>query len=45
VFKKGAETSWKCRNCGYVHTGGEAPEKCPVCAHPRAFFELKCDNF
>jgi rubrerythrin len=31
---------WKCGNCGYVHEGTEAPEKCPACIHPQAFFEL-----
>ncbi|MGQ9780616.1 MAG: rubrerythrin [Bacillota bacterium] len=40
-----ADLKWRCRNCGYIHTGREAPEKCPVCAHPRAFFEIKCDNY
>ncbi|MCL6559707.1 MAG: rubrerythrin family protein [Firmicutes bacterium] len=45
VFKKEQELAWKCRNCGHVHTGSEAPKACPVCAHPQAFFEVKCDNF
>ena len=45
VFKKAASTMWKCRNCGYIHTGAEAPEKCPACEHPKAYFELLCDNF
>ncbi|HOO70904.1 MAG TPA: rubrerythrin family protein [Spirochaetota bacterium] len=45
VFKKPSSTMWKCRNCGYIHTGAEAPEKCPACEHPRAYFELLCDNF
>jgi len=45
VFKKDKVVKWKCRNCGYVFEGKEVPEKCPVCAHPRAFFELLCDNF
>lgn len=39
VFKNDQITIWKCRNCGYVFAGEEAPEKCPVCDHPRAFFE------
>lgn len=39
VFKNDKVTVWKCRNCGYIYTGEEAPEICPVCAHPRAFFE------
>ena len=40
VFKKPAPTKWKCRICGYVHEGTEAPEACPVCKHPRSFFEV-----
>jgi rubrerythrin len=38
VFK--GEGKWKCRNCGYAHNGGEAPDACPVCSHPKAYFEL-----
>lgn len=45
VFKKDARVQWKCRNCGYIHEGAEAPETCPTCAHPKAYFELLCDNF
>jgi len=45
VFKKGALIKWHCRNCGYVHDGKEAPEKCPVCSHPMAFFELLAENY
>lgn len=45
VFKKDDVTKWKCRNCGYVHDGKSAPEKCPACDHPQAFFELLADNF
>lgn len=45
VFKKDAPTSWKCRNCGYIHEGAEAPETCPACNHPRAFYEVLADNF
>ena len=45
VFKKDTEVSWKCRNCGYVHKGKEAPEKCPACAHPRAYFEVLNENY
>ncbi len=45
VFKKEAVVKWKCRNCGYVHEGKEAPEECPACAHPRAFYELLCENY
>ncbi|MFW5782227.1 MAG: rubrerythrin [Candidatus Muiribacteriaceae bacterium] len=45
VFKKEEKILWKCRNCGYVHEGSEAPETCPACLHPRAHFEMLCDNF
>jgi len=41
VFKKDKEVKWKCRNCGYVHEGKEAPEKCPACLHPKAYYEIK----
>lgn len=45
VFKKDAPVMWKCRNCGYVFEGKEVPEKCPVCEHPRSYFELYCENY
>ncbi|MDI6917808.1 MAG: hypothetical protein QMC80_08455 [Thermoplasmatales archaeon] len=45
VFKKEGKVYWKCRNCGYIHEGNEAPEKCPVCAHPRAYFEILGENY
>ncbi len=45
VFKKPTAVKWKCRNCGYVFEGKEVPEKCPVCAHERAYFELFCENY
>ena len=45
VFKKGEETVWICRNCGYVYVGEEAPKVCPVCAHPQSFFEKKANNY
>lgn len=41
VFKEDGVVAWKCRNCGHIHFGTEAPEVCPVCAHPRAFFEVR----
>lgn len=40
VFKKDEKVEWKCNNCGYIHTGKEAPELCPACAHPKAHFEV-----
>ena len=45
TFKREGKVKWKCRNCGYVHEGKEAPEKCPACKHPRAFYELFCENY
>ncbi len=45
VFKKDAPIKWKCRNCGHVFEGKEAPEKCPVCDHPRSYFEVWCENY
>jgi rubrerythrin len=45
VFKKGEEIEWQCRNCGYVHTGKEAPDVCPACVHPQAYFEPKKNNY
>ena len=45
VFKKDTVVKWKCRNCGYVHEGKEAPEKCPACAHPQGYYELLCENY
>ena len=45
VFKKEATIKWKCRNCGYVFEGSEVPEKCPVCSHPRSYFEVWCENY
>jgi rubrerythrin len=45
VFKKSSTVKWKCRNCGYVHEGAEAPDKCPACLHPQAYYELHCENY
>jgi len=45
VFKKGQPIKWKCRNCGYVFEGTEVPDKCPTCAHPRAYFEVWTENY
>ncbi|MCK4405145.1 MAG: rubrerythrin family protein, partial [Hadesarchaea archaeon] len=45
VFKKDRPVKWKCRNCGYVHEGPSAPEKCPACGYPQSFYELLCENY
>ena len=45
VFKREQVVKWKCRNCGYIHQGKEAPEQCPACAHPKAYFELLSENW
>lgn len=44
VFVKEEETIWQCRNCGYIHVGKEAPDGCPACNHPQAYFEVKKTN-
>ena len=45
VFEKSEETMWECRNCGHLVMGKKAPEVCPVCAHPQAFFEVRKTNY
>lgn len=45
VFSKDGEKIWKCRNCGHIVIGKVAPEVCPVCAHPKAYFEIKAENY
>lgn len=45
TFKGDAPLGWKCRNCGYIHEGEEAPDLCPTCAHPKAYFERKAENY
>lgn len=45
VFRRAEGTEWRCRNCGYIHRGANAPDKCPACEHPKAFFELRGDNY
>ena len=45
VFKKDEPVVWRCKNCGYIHDGNEPPEKCPACAHPKAYFELLAENW
>ena len=45
VFKRAEAVTWRCRNCGYLHEGPEAPEMCPACEHPQAQFELLGENW
>lgn len=45
VFKRDGSVVWRCRNCGYLHTGSEAPDVCPACQHPRAHFEMLGENW
>ena len=45
VFEKAEETMWECRNCGHLVMGKKAPEVCPVCAHPRSYFEVRKENY
>ena len=45
VFSRDGDCVWQCSNCGHIVVGRQAPEVCPVCAHPQAYFELKADNY
>ena len=45
VFSKDGDRIWKCRNCGHICVGKKAPDVCPVCSHPKAFFEIKAENY
>lgn len=45
IFKKEQALVWTCRECGYVHTGNEAPLVCPSCDHPQAFYQIKCEEY
>ena len=45
VFSRDGDKIWKCRNCGHIVIGKAAPEICPVCAHPKAYFEIKAENY
>ena len=45
VFEKGEMTMWECRNCGHLVMGQKAPEVCPVCAHPKSYFEVRKENY
>lgn len=45
LFTRDVAIKWHCRNCGYIHSGKEAPDLCPACQHPKAFYEPYCENF
>ena len=45
VFSKDGDVIWQCSNCGHIHVGKQAPEVCPVCAHPKDYFQLKAENY
>jgi rubrerythrin len=45
VFQREGKQVWRCENCGYIHYGEKAPEKCPVCDHPKAYFNLVAENY
>ena len=45
VFKKDKVIRWKCRNCGYIHEGKDAPQICPACKHPRSYYEVWTENY
>jgi rubrerythrin len=45
VFLKEGEVAWKCRNCGHIHIGKQAPVMCPLCAHPQGYFEVMSKNY
>lgn len=45
VFKKDSPIKWKCRNCGFIFEGSEVPDKCPVCDHPKSYYEVWCENY
>ena len=45
IFESDKVTVWKCRNCGYIYVGDKAPEVCPVCAHPQAYFEIRAESY
>ena len=45
VFNRETKVRWKCRNCGYIYEGKDAPESCPLCAHPKSYFEIAAENY
>lgn len=45
VFSRDGDAIWQCSNCGHIHIGKKAPEVCPICAHPKSYFEIKAENY
>ncbi len=45
VWEKVGENRWQCRNCGHIYIGEKAPEECPVCFHPKAYFQIEPENY
>ena len=45
VFSRDGDVIWQCSNCGHIHIGQKAPEVCPVCAHPQAYFQIRAENY
>ncbi len=45
MFKRNRDAEWQCMNCGYVHTGKEAPKYCPLCKYPQSYFKIKCEDY
>ena len=45
VFSRDGDMIWQCSNCGHIHVGQKAPEVCPVCVHPQAYFQIKAENY
>jgi rubrerythrin len=45
LFKKDKKVKWRCRNCGYVYEGAEAPQACPACSHPQSYYEVMAENY
>mgnify|MGYP003537834697 FL=1 len=45
VFSRDGDMIWQCSNCGHIHVGKKAPEVCPVCVHPQAYFQIKAENY
>jgi rubrerythrin len=45
VFAKEGEVLWQCRNCGFIHSGKNAPKSCPACLHPQSYFEVMKQNY